>query len=273
MATLETGTNDLLGRVEGHVAILSFNRPERRNALSDPMYDAFAKVLPEIAASTDIRVLLLTGEGEAFCAGGDVKAMNERNNDPDHTDAKQQALFLEDHQRNVTRSLRQLPQPVVAALPGAAAGAGFSIALAADLRIAAERAILTTAFARVGASGDFGASFFLPRLVGEAKAKELLFLSPRLSAREAHQLGLVNVVLPNVDFSASALLWCHDLATRAPLALRKMKENVNRSLQVDLDAALQGEAAAMITTMASADHREAAAAFVERREPIFRGNS
>ena len=271
MTELETGTNDLLVRVEGHVAVLSFNRPERRNALSDPMYDGFARVLPAIADRDDIRVLLLTGEGGAFCAGGDVKAMNERNGDPDRTAAKVRAEFLDDHQRFVAKGLRDLPQPVVVALPGAAAGAGFSIALAGDIRLAAERAILTTAFARIGASGDFGTSFFLPRLIGEAKTKELMFLSPRLSARDALQLGIVNLVLPDKDFPAAALNWCNELAQRSPLALRHIKANVNRAFQSTLDEALQGEARAMITTMSSEDHREAAKAFVEKREPRFHG--
>jgi enoyl-CoA hydratase/carnithine racemase len=176
------------------------------------------------------------------------------------------------HRQNlVSRALRTLPQPVVAALPGAAAGAGLSIALAADLRIAAERAIVMTAFANVGASGDFGTSWFLPRLVGEAKAKELMFTSPRLSAREAMDLGIVNVVLPDDDFATAAVAWCQKLADRAPIALRYMKENINRAGDVSLQAALDAEASAMVRTMSTADHREAAAAFVEKRSPNFSG--
>jgi 2-(1,2-epoxy-1,2-dihydrophenyl)acetyl-CoA isomerase len=156
-------------------------------------------------------------------------------------------------------------------LPGAAAGAGLSIALAADLRIAAERAIVMTAFANVGASGDFGSSWFLPRLVGEAKAKELMFTSPRLTAREAKDLGIINVVLPDEDFEAHALAWCQSLAQRAPIALRYMKENINRAGDVSLQAALDAEATAMVRTMATDDHKEAAAAFVEKRAPKFTG--
>jgi 2-(1,2-epoxy-1,2-dihydrophenyl)acetyl-CoA isomerase len=164
-----------------------------------------------------------------------------------------------------------LPQPVIAALPGAAAGAGLSIALAADIRIAAERAIVMTAFANVGASGDFGSSWFLPRLVGEAKAKELMFTSPRLTAREAQDLGIINVVLPDEDFATSALAWCQALAQRAPIALRYMKENINRAGDVTLQAALDAEATAMVRTMSTDDHKEAAAAFVEKRTPRFTG--
>jgi 2-(1,2-epoxy-1,2-dihydrophenyl)acetyl-CoA isomerase len=171
----------------------------------------------------------------------------------------------------VSGALRKLPQPVIAAIPGAAAGAGLSIALSADLRVASEKALLVTAFANVGASGDFGMSWFLPRIVGEARAKELMFTSPRLSAAEALNLGIVNKVLPQDNFSDHAMNYCQDLATRAPIALRYMKENINRSLSVTLEVALDAEGSAMSRTMSTADHREAAAAFVQKRQPNFTG--
>ena len=278
MTTLDTGTPDLLARVEGHVAVISFNRPQARNALSDAMYDGFARVLPLVAANQDIRVVMVTGEGGAFCAGGDVKGMNARHRDGDGasssrgTSTETAIAHLRRIQTQVSVALRRLPQPVVASLPGAAAGAGLSIALAADLRIAAERAIIVTAFANVGASGDFGTSFFLTRTVGEAKAKELMFTSPRLSAREAKDHNIVNVVLPDENYAEAALNWCHDLATRAPIALQYMMANVNRAFDVGLEAALDSEATAMVRTMSTADHREAAAAFVEKRPPRFSGS-
>ena len=275
---IETGTDDLLGRIEGHVAVLSFNRPERRNALSSPMYGAFGRALTQIERDPSVRVLLLTGEGGAFCAGGDVKGMHENNTSSGSAAADASRNSLEDSvaslrssQALVSLALRQLPMPVVAALPGAAAGAGLSMALAADLRIAAERAVLVTAFANVGASGDFGTSWFLPRLVGEAKAKELMFTSPRLTAAEAADLGMVNRVLPDDGFAEAALTYCDDLAQRAPIALRYMKENVNRAMGATLAEALDAEASAMVRTMSTADHREAAAAFVEKRPPEFSG--
>ena len=162
-------------------------------------------------------------------------------------------------------------QPVVAAIPGAAAGAGLSIALSTDLRVAAERALFVTAFANVGASGDFGMSWFLPRVVGEAKAKELMFTSPRLSARDALALGMVSEVFPDASFTEDAMAYCQSLAQRAPIALRYMKENINRSGVVTIEAALDAEAVAMSRTMSTADHREAAAAFVEKRTPNFDG--
>lgn len=281
--TIDTGTDDLLGRIDGHVAVLSFNRPERRNALSSPMYEGFDRVLPQLERDPSVRVLLLTGEGGAFCAGGDVKGMHENSisahsNGDMALDGTATAPSFEDRvswlrasQAAVSLALRRLPMPVVAALPGAAAGAGLSMALAADLRLAAERAVLVTAFANVGASGDFGTSWFLPRLVGEARAKELMFTSPRLSAAQAAELGIVNRVFPDEGFAEAALAFCHDLASRAPIALRYMKENVNRAMGSTLAEALDAEAAAMVRTMSTADHREAAAAFVEKRQPKFSG--
>jgi 2-(1,2-epoxy-1,2-dihydrophenyl)acetyl-CoA isomerase len=273
---IDTGTDDLLGRIDGHVAVLSFNRPERRNALSSSMYDGFGRALPQIERDPAVRVLLVTGEGGAFCAGGDVKGMHENNtsggaDEAAPTSLEDRVAWLRSRQALVSLALRQLPMPVIAALPGAAAGAGLSMALAADLRIAAERAVLVTAFANVGASGDFGTSWFLPRIVGEAKAKELMYLSPRLTAAEAADIGLVNRVLADDGFAEAALAFCHDLASRAPIALRYMKENVNRALGSTLAEALDAEASAMVRTMGTADHREAAAAFVEKRPPVFSG--
>jgi 2-(1,2-epoxy-1,2-dihydrophenyl)acetyl-CoA isomerase len=174
-------------------------------------------------------------------------------------------------QAAVSGAMRKLPQPVVAAIPGAAAGAGLSIALSTDLRVAAERALFVTAFANVGASGDFGMSWFLPRIVGEARAKELMFTSPRLSAAEALDLGMVNKVFPQEKFAEHAMNYCQEMAERAPIALRYIKENINRSLSVTLEVALDAEGVAMPRTMSTADHREAAAAFVEKRQPKFIG--
>ncbi|MEO6654106.1 MAG: enoyl-CoA hydratase-related protein [Ilumatobacteraceae bacterium] len=275
--TIDTGTDDLLARVQGNVGIITFNRPQRRNALSEGVYAGFGAALPVLAADTDVRVVMITGNGGAFCAGGDVKGMNEahqsgaaRDGRPDGFD--DQVAYLRTRQRAVSLAIHEHPKPVVAALPGAAAGAGLSIALAADIRLAAARAILVTAFANVGASGDFGGSWFLTQLVGPAKAKELYFTSPRLSAHDALALGLVNQVLADEGFDDAALAWCQSLAERAPIAQRLMKENINRALHTDLAAALDAEAPNMIRAMSTADHREAAAAFVEKRIATFTGH-
>jgi len=274
--TLDTGTDDLLAEVDGSVGIITFNRPERRNALSEGVYQGFERALPAMASDTEVRVVMITGAGGAFCAGGDVKGMNEANQSGARRGGQPDGLedriaYLRRRQRAVSLAIHEHPKPVIAALPGAAAGAGLSIALAADIRLAAERAILVTAFANVGASGDFGGSWFLTQLVGPAKAKELYFTSPRLSAADSLELGLVNQILPDDGFADAALNWCRALAERAPIAQRLMKENINRALHVDLATALDAEAPNMIRAMGTADHREAAAAFVEKRSPTFTG--
>ncbi|MGB0114875.1 MAG: enoyl-CoA hydratase-related protein [Ilumatobacteraceae bacterium] len=275
MTSIDTGSDDLLARIDGHVGVITFNRPERRNALSDAMYVGFDVALQSFREDDAVRVVLVTGNGGAFCAGGDVKGMHERNSAAAGGAAPGERVdpvaLIRANQRTVSLALHEFPCPVVAALPGPAAGAGLSIALAADIRLAARRALLVTAFADVGASGDFGGSWFLTQLVGPAKAKELYFTSPRLSADEALVLGMVNQVLPDDGFDAAALEWCHALAARAPLALARMKQNINRALTVDLAEALDAEAPEMIASMRTADHREAAAAFVEKRRPTFTG--
>lgn len=276
MSTIDTGTEHLLGRVEDRVAILTFNRPDRRNALSSEMYAGFNRALPQIAEDPEIRVLMVTGAGGAFCAGGDVKRMNDENQGRDAAgagaaDVDAKVADLQRRQQEVSLALHELPKPVVAAIPGAAAGAGLSIAMSADLRIAAPGALLVTAFANVGASGDFGGSWLLTNLLGESKAKELYFTSPRLTAAEAKDIGLVNAIIDDDDFAQGALNYCNDLAQRAPMAMTRMKENINRASNVDFAAALDAEAHNMVFTMSTADHREAAAAFVEKRTPIFSG--
>jgi 2-(1,2-epoxy-1,2-dihydrophenyl)acetyl-CoA isomerase len=254
--------------------VITFNRPERRNALSDEMYVGFGRVLPEIAIDSEIRVVMATGAGGAFCAGGDVKAFRESHErgDPEGRPSgfDDQIAYLRQRQRQVSLALHRMAKPVVAALPGPAAGAGLSIALAADIRLAAQRAILVPAFATIGASGDFGGSWFLSHLVGPAKAKELYWTSPRIAARDAAEIGLVNRVFADDDFKSAALDFCHDLASRSPIALRLMKENVNRAMVCGLGDALDAEAANMVRSMSTADHREATAAFLEQRMPEFR---
>lgn len=273
---IDTGSDDLLARVEGNVGIITFNRPERRNALSNGIYTGFAKVLPVMATDPEVRVVMLTGNGGAFCAGGDVKGMNEANQSGGKREGRAGGLDdrvtqLREMQNGVSLALHRLPKPVVAAIPGAAAGAGLSIALAADIRLAAERSIFVTAFTGIGASGDFGGSWFLTQLVGTAKAKELYWLSPRLSAADALGLGMVNHVLADDGFDEAALEWCHELASRAPIAQRLSKENLNRALTCDLASALDAEASNMVRSMTTKDHIEAALAFVEKRPAAFTG--
>ncbi len=274
---LETGTDDLLGWVENGVAYLSFNRPANRNALSPAMYDGFAMALPVVAQDPSIGCLVVTGEGGAFCAGGDVKGFAEghkRDGQADNSSRPSAAAAVDNLRRLhvlTTLAIHRMPKITIAAVPGAAAGAGLSFALACDMRVATEKAVFVTAFGNIGASGDFGGSYFLTQLVGPSKAKELYVLSERLTARQAEQLGIVNRVFADEDFDALSRSLAERVAAGAPLAQRAMKENINRALTADLAACLDAEAANMVATMSTEDHRSAVAAFVSKTTPAFVG--
>lgn len=267
MSELETGTPDLRASVDDGVALLVLDRPERRNALTPGMLGGLARVLAEVEADDEVGAVVLTGAGGAFCAGGDVKAMAEAGE-------RSSAQLLERQrrsQREVCGRLWRMPKPVLAALPGPAAGAGLGIALACDLRYAAPDAVLTTAFAKVGLSGDYGVAWFLTRLVGTATARELLYLSPRLDADAARRLGLVNAVLPDAELLPHVLDTARALAAGPRVALGLMKANLALALSADLEEAMDAEVAHHVTTKGTVDHAEAARAFVERRPPRFSG--
>jgi 2-(1,2-epoxy-1,2-dihydrophenyl)acetyl-CoA isomerase len=278
MKEIDTGTDELLARVDDGVAVITMNRPERRNALSTSMFDGLARMLAQVEIDDDVGSVVLTGAGGAFCAGGDVKAMAgegdgparaSAENRPDSIDALIHRQRLS--QRATSGRLWQMPKPTIAALPGAAAGAGLSLALACDLRYAAEGAVLTTAFARVGFPGDYGGTWFLSRLVGAAKARELYYFSDRISAVEAERLGLVNAVFPAETLEQEVMVRARHLAAGPRIAYRYMKENLNRAVGGELGECLDMEATHHIHAGRTEDHREAARAFVEKREPQFRG--
>jgi 2-(1,2-epoxy-1,2-dihydrophenyl)acetyl-CoA isomerase len=268
---LDTGTEDLLAEVDDGVAVLTMNRPDRRNAMSEAMMAAMDRTLGELETDDAVGCVVLTGAGGAFCAGGDVKAMaqrpaSRREHTVDEAIHRQRLL-----QRATSGRLWQMPKPTIAAIGGPAAGAGLSLALACDLRYAADGAVLTTAFARVAFSGDYGGTWFLTRLVGSAKARELYYFSERLSATEAERLGIVNAVFPVADFDAEVRQRARRLAEGPRVAYRYMKENLNRAVSGELGECMDIEATHHIHAGLTEDHREAAKAFVERREPRFTG--
>jgi 2-(1,2-epoxy-1,2-dihydrophenyl)acetyl-CoA isomerase len=268
---LDTGTEDLLAEVDDGVAVLTMNRPSRRNAMSEAMMAAMDRLLGEVEIDDSVGCVVLTGAGGAFCAGGDVKAMAERTGDRvSSMDAVVQRQRL--RQRATSGRLWRMPKPTIAAIGGPAAGAGLSLALACDLRYAVDGAVLTTAFARVAFSGDYGGAWFLTRLVGSAKAKELYYFSDRLSAADAERLGIVNAVFPEEDFDIEVKERARRLAQGPRVAYRYMKENLNRAVNGELDDYMDIEVTHHIRTGLTEDHREAAKAFVERREPHFTGH-
>jgi len=269
---IDTGTNDLLASLEDHVLTLTLNRPEARNAMSGAMTSALAEQLAKAELDPAVKCIVLTGAGKGFCAGGDVKGMAARGDGTVGDNTIDGAIHRQRvNQRATAGKLFKMPKPTIASLPGAAAGAGLSLALACDLRIMASTAVLTTAFARVGFSGDYGGTYFLTQLIGSAKARELYYLSDRISAEEALRLGLANFVCGPEELAAKTREVAGRLASGPTVAYRYMKENLNRAMHGDVDDCLDLEATHHVHCGQTEDHREAAKAFVEKREPVFKG--
>jgi enoyl-CoA hydratase/carnithine racemase len=264
---IETGCPQLLGRLEDRVGVLTLNRPDARNALTWEMKAALVEMVPRLGADPDVGCILLTGAGGAFCAGGDTKSMAREGRPPSPEERKR--ILRWEH--SLPMAIHRLEKPVVASLPGPAAGAGFSLALSCDIRIAAESAFVTTSYARLGLSGDYGGSFFLTALVGTAKARELYFTGERVSAADCVRLGIANRVVPDADLEKESLALAKRIAAGPPIALRYMKDNLNRALREDLQSCLDVEADRMVQSAQTEDYVEAVKAFGEKRSPSFRG--
>ncbi|NDA51935.1 MAG: enoyl-CoA hydratase [Betaproteobacteria bacterium] len=258
----------LLSAFSQGILTLTFNRPEARNALSPEITSGLIVALEEAQRDADVRAVVITGSGRAFCAGGDVKAM---------ATSQAQSMNLAERQRllrqraDASRLLHEMPKPSIAVLPGAAAGAGLALALACDFRIAARSAKISTAFAKVGLSGDYGMSYFLPRIVGEAKARELLMFSPVLGADEAHALGLLHQVHDDETLQQAATSWIETLAQGPTLAYGHIKKALLASSLNGLSTQLDVESGLQVLCQSTEDHKEAAIAFVEKRAARFQG--
>jgi 2-(1,2-epoxy-1,2-dihydrophenyl)acetyl-CoA isomerase len=259
----------LTTEMRGALQIVTLNRPEAGNSLNAELTEALADTLAVTARDPEIRAVMLTGAGGRFCVGGDVKGMNAGAGGevPPAVRAARLRARME-----ASRLLHEMPKPTVAAIEGAAAGAGLSLALACDFRVAGEGAKITTAFAKVGLSGDYGGTYFLTQMLGAAKARELYLLSPMLSGKEAAAMGLVTRAVPDGTAAQAALDLIEPLAEGPTLTLGRMKANITAaenggSIAECLDEEARNHAASSET----ADHKEAAAAFVEKRKPVFRG--
>ena len=264
---IETGSPELLCRLEARVASVTLHRPEARNALTLEMKQALARLVPALGADPRVGCVLFTGSGGAFCAGGDTKLMAREGKPASPEDRKRQLRW----EHGIVASIFELEKPTLAALSGPAAGAGFALALACDLRIAAQSAFVTAAYAKLGLSGDYGGSWFLTRLVGPARAREIYFTGARLDARECERLGIVNRVVADADLAREAGALAQQIAAGPPIALRFMKENLNRALTQSLRACLDAEAEHMVQSAMTNDYLEAVRAFQEKRTPVFRG--
>jgi enoyl-CoA hydratase/carnithine racemase len=248
------------------VATITLDRPERLNALTFEVYRELTDVFAALRDEVEVRVVVITGAGRAFCSGGDVHDIIGQ-------------LFLRDMEGlleftrmtcELVRNIRALPKPVIASLNGTTAGAGACIALASDIRIASEEAKIAFLFVKVGLSGaDMGAAYLLPRVVGLAKATELLYTGDFISAPEAERIGLYNRVVTSEELATVTHEFAARLAKGPPFALAKTKEMLNREIGLGCDAALECEAQAQAICMQHPDYREAYEAFIEKRPPRF----
>jgi 2-(1,2-epoxy-1,2-dihydrophenyl)acetyl-CoA isomerase len=266
--TMKPNPADLLVEIHEGVAKLTMNRPERLNALSQSMIEGAIAALERCADDPEVGCIVLTGAGKGFCAGGDVTAMG---GGPNSSLTFEQQVQRQRAIHRFAGLLHASPKVSIAAINGACAGAGMGLALACDLRLAADSAKFTTAFAKVGFSGDFGITWPLVRTLGEAKAKELLLLSDVLTAQQALDLGLLNRVLPGAELMPAVMQLAARIAQGPRVAYGYIKENANAAGTESYEALLDREALTQRRSGATADHREGVAAFVEKRTPKFTG--
>jgi enoyl-CoA hydratase/carnithine racemase len=253
---------------DGPIATIRLNRPDKLNAFGGPMREEILDALGRISADESIRVLIVTGEGRGFSAGGDIdhlKQLRESRNEEGFR------LVLKNGQ-DITRLMRALPKPVIAAINGPCAGAGFSFALGCDIRIASDVATFGASFARIGLHPDWGGSWLLPRLVGTAGASELIFTATMISAVEAERIGLVNRVVPHDQLMPKVLELAGTIAQNAPRVLRLAKESIYKSVISDLETAFARENQVQTDCFYSEDFLEGLTAFKERRKPEFKGH-
>ena len=261
----EEGTTVLVEvDAESGVATITLNRPDALNSLTVPMKQALLAAFRQVARDTAVRAVILTGAGRAFCAGQDLRERLQ-------PDAAPLGVEVRERYNPIIRAMRALPKPIVAAINGVAAGAGASLAMAADIRIASEAASFSLAFGRVGLVPDSGATWLLPRLVGVTRAAEMALLNESVPAAEAVRLGLVGRVVPAAELATEARTVAARLAAGAPRALALTKRALNAAWEHDLDAALEYEARLQDIAGRTSDHAEGLAAFVEKRPPHFTG--
>jgi 2-(1,2-epoxy-1,2-dihydrophenyl)acetyl-CoA isomerase len=260
---------DLLVEREDRVLTLTLNRPHKLNALSLSMITGAIEQLRRAITDPEVGAVVITGAGRGFCAGGDVSAMQA--GDGSGAASFETRVDRQNAIHELSLLLWEIPKVTIAAVNGAAAGAGLGIALSCDLCFASEQARFGTAFAKVGLGGDFGATWQLARKLGAAKAKELFFLPDLIDAREAAALGLVNRVLPSAALAGTVRELAVRIAHGPLVSYRYMKQNINAALSSDFASSLQREAVGQLRCGETQDHREGVAAFMEKREPRFSG--
>lgn len=263
--------DEVLTEVTNGVGTITLNRPDRRNALSDGMIKGLAAALNEMESLREVGAIVLTGAGGAFCSGGDIQAFHEQGGEgagAAEIDRAAVEMQRRDQEETVGR-IHRCRKPVLASISGAAAGAGIGLALAADLRIGSPRTVFATAFGAVGLAGDFGAAWLLDRLVGPAKARELMFLYPRIRGEECLSLGLINWLVPEDELEQRTREIASRLAAGPSHALEAMKQNLLRAPQEDLTASMYAEVPLHKATGLTDEHAAAVGAFVAKQTPSF----
>lgn len=266
-----SSTDDVFGVVDNGVGTITLNRPERRNAMSTAMIEGIAELMLAMETSDEVGAIVLTGAGKAFCSGGDVQEFNVQGGEGRGSDVVDIRLVAEQQrqQKETVERIYRCPKPVLASLPGAAAGAGLGFAFAADLRIGGRHTVMATAFGAVGLSGDYGVAWLLAQLVGPAKAREMMFLSTRVDAQECLDLGLVNWIVDDADLIDRTRDIAERLANGPRLALRHMKQNLLAANHVDLKSSMDAEVPLHKAAGLTLDHIDAVRAFVDKRQPVF----
>ncbi len=249
--------------VKNHVAWLKLNRPDKLNAFTEQMNAEITKALAKAAKDPDIRCIVITGEGRAFCAGEDLGSIGT---DSDHGE------ILRKRYNPMIKKLAEIEKPVIAAVNGVAAGAGVSLALVCDFRLAMEKASFVQAFIKIGLIPDSGNLYYLPRIVGQAKALELSMLGEKISAQEANDIGLVTKVIKEEEWEAEVAAFAERLAAMPTKALGLIKRYINESWMLSLDEMLEKEAYGQRAAGQTNDHKEGVRAFLEKRRPVFTGN-
>ena len=253
--------------VADRIATITLNRPERMNAFTSEMVDAWADALTRSQADDDVAVIIVTGAGKAFCSGGDIRGMGERQ---DRTPLQRKSE-LAAHVHRIPLALESVDKPVIAAVNGAATGAGMDLALQCDLRFAAAGARFGETYVRVGLVPGAGGTWFLPRLVGTAKALELFWTGDLIDAAEAERIGIVNKVVPDADLIAHVRGVAAKIANGPPLSVRFIKRAVYQGQRIDLRTSLDLISSHYAVVSSSADHKEAVQAYLDKRKPKFEG--
>jgi len=259
----------VLYRTDGPIATVTLNRPDRLNAMNRELITAAVEVFEKAASDASIRVLILTGAGKGFCAGGDLAGF--AGGEFKQPQPIEQRIAELRRSMRTAQILRESDMITIAAINGACAGAGFSWALACDLRYAAASAKFSSAFLNAGLSGDFGGTYSLTHIVGTAKARELYLLAERFDATEAERIGLVSKTVPDAELMRHVRGVARKLADSAPIALREIKRNLNDALRLSFAEALDREAERHSRCGTTEDNTEAAKAFLEKRKPVFKG--